>query len=216
MATIAKRIAYETLRADEVGRLPSRVRASFGEAIEQPGGWVLVHSPLPLDELVLQLQRLDQVIDALAEGEHVDKVLARLAATDSGVEAGLALDNLALRKQYLDDTPTLTAAEIHQMSGLHSRNRSEPASRWKSEGKTLAIRVGQRNLYPAFQFEEGAPHPVMRDVLAALPKSMTAWQKALWFASANGWLDGDEPHRRLNDREQVVAAAHRLSEPADG
>lgn len=40
--------------------------------------------------------------------------------------------------------------------------------------------------------------------------------KAFWFASGNGWLDGDEPQRRLSDAEDVVEAARRLSEPARG
>ena len=56
----------------------------------------------------------------------------------------------------------------------------------------------------------------MRDVLSALPEGMTAWQKALWFASGNGWLDGAEPQRRLNDGLRVVEAARRLADPADG
>ena len=110
----------------------------------------------------------------------------------------------------------LTADQVHNMSGLHSRNKSEPASRWKKEGKTFAVRVERRDLYPAFQFEDGAPRPVVRDVLAALPDGMTSWQKAFWFASGNGWLDGEEPQRRLNDGERVVDAARRLSEPAGG
>ena len=218
MVMKAKHIAYETLHADEVEMLPPRVRARLGEAAEAGAGdeWVVIHLSSPLGDMVDQLGRLDKVIEAWAERARLDGELARLVDTASGVEATLALDNLTLRRQYLDDTPTLTAEEIHRISGLHSRNKSEPASRWKNEGKTLAVRVGRRDLYPAFQFEDGAPRPVMRDVLAALPERMTGWQKALWFASGNGWLDGDEPQRRLNDREQLVDAARRLSEPADG
>ena len=134
----------------------------------------------------------------------------------SGVRAQLAVDNLEMRREYLDETPTLTAADIHMASGLRSRNTSEPASRWKGEGKLFAVRVGRRDLYPVFQFEDGAPRPVIKDILGALPETMTGWQKALWFASGNGWLDGDEPQRRLDDRQQVVAAAGRLAEPASG
>ena len=126
------------------------------------------------------------------------------------------LNQLELRRQYLDQTPMLTAEQIRRNSGLHSRNKSEPASRWKSEGRTFAIHMGRRDLYPAFQFEDGVPRPVMRDVLSALPEGMTAWQKALWFASGNGWLDGDEPQRRLNDGPRVVEAARRLADPAAG
>ena len=126
------------------------------------------------------------------------------------------IDNLAARRDYLDDTPTLTAAQIHDMSGLASRNKDEPASRWKKEGRTFAVRLGRRGLFPAFQFEDGRPRTVVRHVLAALPVGMTPWQTAFWFASGNGWLDGDEPQQRLGDAHRVVEAARRLSEPAIG
>ena len=121
-----------------------------------------------------------------------------------------------MRRDYMAETPMLTAAQIHRMSGSHSRNTSEPASRWKAEGKTFAVRVGGRDHYPAFQFQDGAPHPAMQGVLAAFPETMSAWQKALWFASANGWLDGDEPYRRLDDGELVAEAARVLRDPAIG
>ena len=108
----------------------------------------------------------------------------------------MAVDNLELRNQYMNETPMLTAAQIQRMSGLGSKNASEPASRWKAEGKTFAVRVRGRDHYPAFQFEDGSPRPVMKAILAAVPETMTAWQKAIWFASGNGWLDGDEPRHR--------------------
>ena len=134
----------------------------------------------------------------------------------ASTEQALAFDNLAARLEYFADTPTLTSEQIHGASGLASRNTSEPASRWKKEGRTFAVRLGRRDLYPAFQFLDGKPRDVVRDVLAALPADMTAWQTAFWFASGNGWLDGDEPQQRLDDGERLVEAARRLSEPASG
>ena len=223
MAMKAKPIAYETLQPDEVEKLPQRVRTSIGGTFVDGTEWVVIHSPWPSGDVIEQLDRLNQLIRARSEvppqpgkGRDLDRVLAWLVGVGSGVEADLAVDNLELRRKYLDRTPTLTAEQVHRNSGLHSRNKSEPASRWKSEGKMFAIRIGRRDLYPAFQFEDGVPRPVMRDVLSALPEGITAWQKALWFASGNGWLDGDEPQRRLNDGLRVVEAARRLADPADG
>ena len=128
----------------------------------------------------------------------------------------LALDNFALRREYLEETRMLTAEQIHGMSGVRSANPSEPASRWKMEGRTFAVHIQGRDLYPAFQFQDGAPHPAMKDVLATLPVGMSPWQKAFWFASGNGWLDGDEPQRRLGDGRQVIEAARQLAQPALG
>ena len=219
MAVEPKPIMWEPLEAEEVENLPPRVRGRLGEAAGEGDEWLVVHASWPLGGMVDRLNRLSRMRPEAQwrQGQDdLDRMLAWLVAAGSGVEAELAVDNLELRRAYLDETPMLTAVQIHHMSGLRSRNASEPASRWKSEGKTFAVRVGRRDLYPAFQFEDGAPHPVVRDVLAALPEAMTGWQKALWFASGNGWLDGDEPQQRLHDGELVVAAARRLSDPARG
>ena len=152
----------------------------------------------------------------MKESQYPDRALDLLAATGPVLEAELAVDNLGLRNEYIDETPLLTAAQIHRMSGLKSKNTSELASQWKAEGRTFAVRMGGRDRYPAFQFEDGSPRPAMKAILAALPATMTPWQKALWFASGNGWLDGDEPQHRLDDGESIVEAARQLAEPARG
>ena len=152
----------------------------------------------------------------MKESQYSDRALDMLAATGPVVEAELAVDNLELRDEYIDETPMLTAGQIHRMSGLGPKNPSEPASRWKAEGRTFAVRMGGHDHYPAFQFKDGSPRSAMRDVLAALPATMTPWQEALWFASGSGWLDGHEPQHRLDDSESVVEAARQLKDPARG
>ena len=144
----------------------------------------------------------------------VDLLLSRAPHAD--VETDLEIDNVQLRADYLEKTPVLTAAEVRAASDLRPRNRSEPASRWKREGRIFAVRCQGIDRYPAFQFQDGAPRPSIKDILAALPKGTTAWQTALWFASGNGWLDGAEPQQRLDDGDQVVQAARRLAQPAFG
>ena len=215
-----KPITYETLQPDEVQNLPRRIRVRLGEGADESDEWVVLHASWPLGDMVDRLNRLGGIRTAHpwrpSTASDLDRILTWLAADRSDVEEDLAFDNLAARRDYLDDTRTLTAEQIHRMSGLASRNRSEPASRWKKEGKTFAVRLGRRDLYPAFQFQEARPRTVVRHVLAALPADMTGWQKAFWFASGNGWLDGQEPQRRLEDGNRVVEAARRLSEPASG
>lgn len=212
-----KSIMWAPLEVEEVQDLPPQVRGRLGEEAMEGGEWLVVRASWPFGSMVDRLNRLTAMRgDVWRSSHNLDRMLAWLVDAGTSVEAELAIDNLELRQEYLDETPTLTAAQIHRMSGLGSRNTSEPASRWKSEGKTFAIRVGRRDLYPAFQFEDGTPRPVVRDVLSALPESMTGWQTALWFASGNGWLDGDRPQQRLHDGELVVAAARQLSEPARG
>ena len=221
MAMQPEPISWEPLQPDEVENLPPRVRGRLGTATEVEDEWIVLHAAgWPLASIVDRLNRLyrmsSQATTRESQKQHLDRALAWLVAAGSGVEAELAVDNLELRNQYMNETPMLTAAQIHRMSGLGSKNASEPASRWKAEGKTFAVRVRGRDHYPAFQFEDGSPRPAMKAILAALPETMTAWQKAIWFASGNGWLDGDEPRHRLEDGDSVVEAARQLAESARG
>ena len=137
-------------------------------------------------------------------------------APHAPVEAQLEIDNAALRAEYLKETPLMTAAEVRAASGLAPRNRSEPASRWKREGRLFAVRRSGVDLYPAFQLVDGVPLPVIKEILAALPRHMTGWQIAMWFASGNGWLQGAEPQKRLAAPDAVIAAARKLADPAVG
>ena len=221
MAMQLEPISWESLQPDEVENLPPRVKGQLGGAAGAEDEWIVLHaSGWQLASLVDRLNSLYGMLPRAStrasRDQHLDRALNWLAASGPGVEAELAFDNLELRNRYVNETPMLSAAQIHRISGLGSKNTSEPASRWKAEGKTFAVRVGGRDHYPAFQFEDGSPRPVIKAVLSALPATMTTWQKALWFASGNGWLDGDEPQCRLDDGDSVVEAARQLSDPARG
>lgn len=61
--------------------------------------------------------------------------------------------------------------------------------------------------YPAFQFSDGKPLPVIRDVLAILPHTMTPWEIAFWFVSSNSWLGGPAPRDHLDDAAAIITAA---------
>ena len=220
MARKPQPMKYRVLHSEEVKVLPERVRRNLGEGLEQGNQWAVIHVPVPVGGMVERLMELTAAQDATRwrahSGSDLDRVLGWLMTLELGIEADLAIDNLALRLAYVDETPMLTAEQIHKTSGRRSGNKSEPASRWRKEGKTFAVRLAGRLLYPAFQFEDGEPRRIVGEVLATLPADMTPWQKAFWFASGNGWLDGDEPQRRLDEGERVVAAARRLAEPARG
>ncbi len=225
MAMQPERLIWRHLRPDEVNELPAKLKASLGEVREPQEEWIVLRARDPeLGRAVDHAIRiLDMQLAAPRPGhrrQSLDRMLELLVADEyaphSPVEADILIDNLELRAAYLRDTGLLTSEDIHKASGLRSRNLSEPASRWKREGRIFAVRQGRADLYPAFQFQDGAPHPAVRAVLAAFPEKMSAWQRALWFASGNGWLAGDEPQSRLDDGELLVRAARRLAEPASG
>ncbi len=213
-------LAWRHLRAEEVEALPVGIRATLG-ASEEDSEWIVLRAgDHELGKTVDRAMRLVAMLSASGQdqgkdlGQLLEMLMERMPQV--GTEADLWIDNLQLRTDYLRETPTLSAADVHRWSGRTSGNPSEPASRWKKEKNIFAVRQGRSDRYPAFQFRDGVPHPALKGVLTALPAELTGWQTALWFASANGWLDGDAPQERLDDSEQVLAAARRLAEPARG
>ena len=215
------------LTPGEIDRLPASLRRRIGGSSRSedspPGAWLLVGERT--EGRAELLERALEMLPTLAAERgyrlsetNIEKILDVILsdAPRPRVENELEIDNARLRSRYIQETPLLTGAEVRAASGLKPRNKSEPASRWKREGKLFAVRRSGIDHYPAFQFADGSPRPVIKAILAALPKDMTGWQIAMWFASGNGWLDGAEPQERLSDPDAVVEAARSLADPAVG
>ena len=217
-----------SLTPDEIEKLPAwlhdKISATFSSTDSASGTWFLVGNA-PTEGLSQLIERAVDMIPAIAAKRNakltdanIEKMLDVLLSDTPRppVEMELDIDNAKLRAEYLQETPYLTGAQVNAASGLKSQNRSEPASRWKREGRLFAVRRSGIDLYPAFQFEDGMPRPVIKKILAALPKSMTGWQIAMWFASDNGWLAGGKPQARLSDPDAVIDAALKLADPSVG
>ncbi len=215
------------LTPDDIAKLPAGLheRIDKSPAAKGPGSgaWLLVGGKS--EELTRLIERTVETLPSFAAARglrlteaNIEKILDIILADAprAAVETALEIDNARLRSDYLRETPTLTAGEVRAVSGLNPRNKSEPASRWKREGRLFAVRRSGIDLYPTFQFGDGAPRPAIGQILAALPEGMTGWQIALWFASANGWLDGAAPQDRLSEPDSVIDAARRLADPAVG
>lgn len=215
------------LTPDEVEQFSRRL----GEQVKAVGGsggdgqrWLLIGAGSGRDAAVIRAtatmarrivgQRRKEMTERNIEA-LVDLYLQGEARAD--VDRELEQDNAELRARYLRETPTYTAADIHElMHGSKLRNSSEPASRWKREKRVFAVRLGPAQFFPQFQFADGYPLPVIREVLKRLPDDITPWQIAFWFRSGNGWLDGRPPEEALGDENGVLTAADRLREPAIG
>jgi hypothetical protein len=85
---------------------------------------------------------------------------------------------------------------------------------WHQEGKIFTVADGKTTYVPSFQFDErGHPRPVVARIIQVLGGSTSDWGMALWFAAANGWLDGRRPVDLLASApEEVVEAAEREAE----
>jgi hypothetical protein len=167
------------------------------------------------------LERLPDLLRGGAEAgmeARIESLLRLLLPDDpmADVHRAIALDNAVARQRFLREVPCLTSAAVAAAAGHNSRNASVTASRWKQQGKIFSVSAQGRDLFPAFQFRDGAPHPTVARVLAALPANRSAWAIAFWFVSGNGWLGGPAPCDRLDDAEAVVMAAQREAEPVIG
>lgn len=120
-----------------------------------------------------------------------------------------ALRNADLRTAFLAEVGALTAAEVAQLAGSRAKNSSALASRWRSERRIFAVPWGGELLYPAFQFADGEPRPVIAHVLQSFGERPSDWEVALWFATPSAYLPRNaRPLERLGDPDALVAAVH--------
>jgi hypothetical protein len=150
--------------------------------------------------------------------KNIDALVELYLADDPIAEARRVIetDNARERARFLSEVACLTSKEIAQNAGHRAANASVTGSRWKQQGRIFSVPSRGSELYPAFQFREGQPHPAVAKILRELPKQMSPWQIAFWFTSSNSWLRGAAPADRLDDEDAVVKAARRESEPIVG
>ena len=150
--------------------------------------------------------------------KNIEALVELYLADDPVAEARRVIetDNARERARFLAEVACLTSKEIAQNAGHQAANASVTASRWKQQGRIFSVPSRGSELYPAFQFREGQPHPAVAKILRELPKQLSPWQIAFWFTSSNGWLRGAAPADRLDAEEAVVIAARRASEPIAG
>jgi hypothetical protein len=134
----------------------------------------------------------------------------------AAVRARIDTDNAHERIRFMENVPCLTSAQLAEQLGHGAKNKSQTASRWKTERKAFSVPWRGREEYPAFQFRDGRPLPVIAAVLEALPDEMTPWQIAFWFVSSNPWLDGKVPYTMLADTDAIVRAARQEDEAIAG
>jgi len=120
-----------------------------------------------------------------------------------------ALRNAELRTAFLAEVGALRAAEVAQLAGSKAKNSSALAGRWRSERRVFAVPWGGDLLYPAFQFQDGEPRPIIAHVLRSFNGGPSDWEVALWFATPSVYVPGNaRPLDRLGDPDALVAAAH--------
>ena len=227
MVELAQAPTAIELTLDEVERVSDRVHRKISAAKNRSGElqrWVLIgvesKREAEVNQSTANLARwfIRQQLKEVTE-RHIEALVDIYLQGEerASIDWKIELANVKLRIDYLREVRTCTAAEIHEFPhGLRPNNPSQPASRWKSEKKVFAVYDGRLLKYPFFQFVDGSPRPIIREVLTRLPEGMTEWQTAFWFWSGNGWLDGRSPTEALEDEDDVLNAADRMGEPTIG
>lgn len=149
--------------------------------------------------------------------DRINAILDSLVALDPRAAAEVRIDlrNAEKRKEFLDEFAVIDSTRVHEISGNTGSNPSQTAAVWRKANRILGLPVGQRTVYPAFQFDEGGrPYPLMKRVLDVLPDDMTSWQTAFWLVSPSSALDGGLPLDaiRRGDESVVDAALNEASE----
>ena len=216
MAIAAQNLRTLLLSKSDISALPKKVLDGVGarENSNSDEKYLLVRASTDNEmELFKQVFRLLPTLLERSRTGALDKYISELVEVlvrkeeMAEFDCDIAVDNALLRAKYLVQTVTLTAEDIHVASGLKTRNRSEPASRWTREGKIFALKHQNINRYPAFQFKDARPRPVIASILQSLPHDYSSWERAFWFASSNGWLDNRVPQDCLADEKALLIAA---------
>lgn len=145
--------------------------------------------------------------------ERIIQLLRAIAPADplGTVELKVAEMSADLRREFLEQVPLRTSAQVHERAGFPGGNPSQTVHRWRKQGKIFSVNHGGREWYPAFQFgEDGRPRPIIAELLEILHRDTerTDWDNALWFTGDSGWLDGKTPIDLLHsDPDSVKRAA---------
>ncbi len=166
----------------------------LGDAMERVA--MLLPEVLKRQRGKLSRERIERLIEAIEPDDPMDLI-----------ERLIDEDNATLRLRFVEEVPCLTSEKIHAMAGHKGRNRGQTASAWKRNRRVFSVPFRNRQLYPVFQFADGKPKPIIKEILSVLPEGMSPWQNAFWFVSGNGWLDGVAPQDALDDGNAVLEAA---------
>ena len=154
--------------------------------------------------------------DELLE-EDIARFVASVMPSDplKDVLLDIENDNIALREQFVKSNACLDSKTLAKNAGYSGGNLAQPAWRWKSKGQIFSVEYFGKELFPAFQFRDGKPLPIIKKLLDVIGNEMSSWQIAFWFVAENGWLDGQRPvDLMVRAEDKVLEAAKRAVERA--
>jgi hypothetical protein len=215
----SNRIAYRTAGELSMPELARAVHQVMDEMVRDGDKTIIEGLNPAVKALLGPISSIVQDVQAKTSEENIRKLVeVMLPSHDpvAAVRASIDRDNAEARVRFVQTVPCYTTAELAEFVGHGAKNKSATGSRWKTDGKVFSVTVKGTERYPAFQFRDGRPLPVIAKVLTSLPQDMSPWQIAFWFVSSNRWLDGKAPADCLGDDEALVRAAKAEGEAVVG
>jgi hypothetical protein len=124
------------------------------------------------------------------------------------VFARWAAREMQLREKLVHEEPMFTANSV---PGPRDRPvASSEIRRLRRQRIIFGVRFKRRDYFPAFQFRQGEPKPIVGRLLHILriARREDDWFALYWFVGANGWLDPDEtPSSVMDSNEEAVIEA---------
>ena len=171
---------------------------------------------LPMLERVL-LEKTAQARERRIEA-MVDFMAGQMVLP-SAVDQEMAQRLAKRHARVLNEFGYFTAEELAEANRSQASSRTALADNWRKRRQVFAVphpdrTARERDVYPAFQFEDHKPIKAVQAVLEAFGDQKGPWKLALWFTSNNGWLpDSARPVDLLASNPQaVVEAAKRDAE----
>lgn len=131
----------------------------------------------------------DQVSALLAMGPGLERSLAQRLAdvTASATRARIVGEATA---PLLEDHLMLDSASVSRVLGKAATSRNT-ASRLLAAGAVVALPVGQRRLYPEFQFDAASSRvrPIVAEVNKLLDAKNDPWGVASWWLNRTDFSD---------------------------
>ena len=184
-----------------------------------------IKDPAASSMLLASLSMLDRLLVekmAAVRERHMEEVvdfMTERMLVPSAVELDMAQRLATRHARVLNEFGHFTAEQLADANRSQASNRAALADNWRKRRQVFAVphpdkTARERDVYPAFQFEDHKPIRAVHDVLQAFGAHKAPWKLALWFTSNNGWLPGSARPVDLlaTDPQAVIGAARRDAE----
>jgi hypothetical protein len=141
------------------------------------------------------------------EGQPEESAAAKRNPVSAAGIADPVANAIEIRERLKRSVNLIDSAKWAKWRGVQS-NPSAALGKYKKGKRIFAVRSGNRDLYPAFQFAENAqPLPVVQKILKIVPKEARGWSLLSWFEARNAFLKNRKPSEVVASEPAAVLRA---------